>query len=130
LFARKSDCYQFSATSSTLKGGVLPNENVDSNLPWTTLTDRLAQISLVPYDVGNGDCFFTSISHQLYETLQLYYEIRMSGIAHLNNHSEIYIESISSNKWANYVQQISNPGTWCDNIIVQAVVHKPSDGVR
>jgi len=54
----------------------------------------------------------------------------MSGIAHLNNHSELYIESISRNNWANYVQQISNPGTWCDNIIVQAVANEPSDGLR
>ena len=47
--------------------------------------------------------------------------IRMSGIAHLNNHPELYVESIYSNSWANYVQQMSNPGTWCDNIIIQAV---------
>ena len=98
LFARNSDVYQFSATSSTLKEGVLPNENLDSNLPWTTLTDRLAQISLVPHDVGgSGDCFFKSVSHQLYETSQLHYEIRMSGIAHINNHPELSIESISNN---------------------------------
>ena len=124
LVARKPDFYQFSATSSTLKGGVLPNENFDSELPWSTLTDRLAQISLVPHDVGgSGDCFFKSVSHQLYETSQLHYEIRMSGIAHLNDHPELYIESISNNNWANYVQQMSNPGSWCDNIIVQAVAN-------
>ena len=123
LSAKKSEFYQFSATTSTLKG-VLPNENVDGNLPWSTLTDRFAQISLVPHDVGvSGDCFFKSVSHQLYETAQLHYEFRMSGVAHFNNHPELYIESISNNNWANYVQQMSNPCTWCDNIIIQAVAN-------
>ena len=65
MSARKSEFCQLSATTSTLKGGVLPNENVNGNLPWTTLTDRLSQIGLVPHDVGgSGDCFFKSVSHQ------------------------------------------------------------------
>lgn len=64
-----------------------------------------------------------SVSHQLYGTAHLHFEIQMSGIAHLNNHAELYVESISSNSWANYVQQMSNPGTWCDNIIIQAVAN-------
>lgn len=122
--AAKSEFCQSSATTLTLKGGVLPDENVNGNLPWSTLTDRLSQISLVPHDVGgSGDCFFKSVSHQLYGTAQLHYEIRMSGIAHLNNHPELYIESISNNNWANYVKQMSNQGTWCDNIIIQAVAN-------
>ena len=56
--------------------------------------------------------FFKSVSHQLYGTAHLRFEILMSGIAHLNNHPEFYVESISNNTWANYVQQMSNPGTW------------------
>ena len=36
------------------------------------------------------------------------------------------IESISNN-WANYVQHLmSNPGTWCDNKIIQAVANANS----
>ena len=42
----------------------------------------------MPCDVGSsGDCFFRSVSHQLYGTADLYFQIRLSGIAHLNNQS-------------------------------------------
>ena len=45
----------------------------------------------MPYDLGgSGDCFFGSVSHQLYGTAELHFEIRMAGINHLNNHPEIY----------------------------------------
>jgi len=60
MSATKSEFFQSSTTSSTLKGGVLPNEsnNVSGSLPWTILTDRLSHISLMPHDVGgSGDCF-------------------------------------------------------------------------
>ena len=61
MSATKSEFFQSSTTSSTLKGGVLPDEsnNVSGSLPWTILTDRLSHISLMPHDVGgSGDCFF------------------------------------------------------------------------
>ena len=99
-------------------------ESVTDNLPRACLTDRLSHISLMPHDVGgSGDCFFKSVSHQLFGTADLHFQIRMSGIAHLNSHPEFYIESISNNCWENYVQQMSTPGTWCDNIIIQAVAN-------
>lgn len=78
----------------------------------------------MPYDVGgSGDCFFKSVSHQLYGTPDLHFQIRMAGIRHLNDHPQLYIESISNNCWENYIQQMSTLGTWCDNIIIQAVAN-------
>jgi len=78
----------------------------------------------MPYDVGgSGDCFFRSVSHQLYGTPELHFEIRMAGIKHLNNHPEIYIESFSDSSWEDYIRLMSIPGTWCDNIIIQAVAN-------
>jgi len=51
------------------------------------LTERFSCISLVPYDVdGSGDCFFKSVSHQLYGTAD--FQIHMAGIIHLNNNPE------------------------------------------
>ena len=115
---RTSSCY-----FSFLKGGMAP-DNVSDNSPWVCLTDRLAHISLKPYDVGgNGDCLFKSVSHQLYGTPELHFQIRMAGIRHLNNNPQLYIESISNNCWENYIQQMSTPGAWCDNIIIQAVAN-------
>ena len=113
-----SSCY-----FSFLKGGMAPG-SVSDNSPWVCLTERLAHISLKPYDVGgSGDCFFKSVSHQLYGTPELHFQIRIAGIRHLNDHPQLYIESISNNCWENYLQQMSTPGTWCDNIIIQAVAN-------
>ena len=107
--------------SSKLKGGMLP-ANDTCNLSWACLNERLSRISLKPYDVGGSrDCFFRSVSHQLYGTPELHFEIRMAGINHINSQPEIYIEFFSDNSWENYIQQMSTPGTWCDNIIIQAV---------
>lgn len=62
-------------------------------------------MSLVPYDVdGSGDCFFKSVSHQLYGTADLHFQIHMAGIIHLNNNPEFYIESVSGSTWKNYIQ--------------------------
>ena len=81
--------------SFNLKGGMLP-ANDGCNLPWVCLNERLSYISLMPYDVGgSGDCFFRSVSHQLY-----------AGIKNLNNHPEFYFESVSDNSWQDYIQQM------------------------
>ena len=61
---------------------------------WNCLSQRLAQIGLIPHDVGgSGDCFFKSVSHQLYGTADLHVEVLMVGISHLDNYPELYIES-------------------------------------
>ena len=75
MSATKSEFFQSSTTSSTLKGGVLPDESNNVS--------------------GSGDCFFKSVSHQLYGTAHLSFEILMSGIAHLNNHPEFFMSKAS-----------------------------------
>ena len=76
----------------------------------------------MPHDVGgSGDCFFKSVSQQLYGSADLHFQICMSGIANLNNHLELYVESIFNDAWENYVKKISTAGTWRDNIIIQVV---------
>ena len=47
----------------------------------------------------------------------------MSGISHLHNYPELYIESISDDTWQNYIKQMSIPGTWCDHLIIRAVAN-------
>ena len=107
-----------SDNGSTLKGGMLSKNSSFKS----ALNDRFARLSLMPCDVGgNGDCFFKSVSHQLYKTADLHFEIGKAGIQHLNNHPENLIESISDNNWQSYIQRMSTSGTWCDNIIIQAV---------
>ena len=54
----------------------------------------------MPYDFGrSGDCFFKSVLHQLYGTLELDFQILMAEIGHLNDNPQLYIESISKNCW-------------------------------
>ena len=109
---------------SSLKGGMHSNTAVAHDSPWNCLSQRLSQIGLIPHDVGgSGDCFFKSVSHQLYGNADQHVEIRMAGISHLHNHPELYIESISDDSWENYIRQMSLPGTWCDHLIIQAVAN-------
>jgi len=124
LPALKSQLHVNLTITSTLKGGVFPDESVRGNLPWDHLSDTLENISLMPHDVGgSGDCFFKSVSDRLYGTCDLHFHICLSGIAHLNNHPELYVESIVDDTGENYVKQMSSAGTWCDNVIIQAVAN-------
>ena len=72
MLQTKSDFSHHSVDHSfNLKGCMLP-ANDSCNLPWACLNERLSYISLMPYDVGgSGDCFFRSVSHQLYGTPEL-----------------------------------------------------------
>ena len=77
----KGDTFpQLRNDNSRLKGGMSPENR---------LTERLRLIGLIPHDVGGcGDCFFKSVSHQLYRTADLHLEIRMAGISHLQDYAE------------------------------------------
>ena len=82
---------------------------------WNCLSQRLAQIGLIPRDVGgSGDCFFKSVSHQLYGTADLHVEVRMAGISHLHNYPELYIDSISDDTWQNYIKQFMHVSITCN----------------
>ena len=114
-------CIHRCNNKSSLKGGM--HHNTADSL-WNCLSQRLAQIGLIPHDVGgSGDCSFKSVSHQLYGTADLHVEVRIAGISHLHNYPELYIESISDDTWENYIKQMSIPGTWCDHLIIQAVAN-------
>ena len=101
----KGDTFpQLHNDNSRLKGGMSLENAVSHDTPLNRLTERLHLIGLIPHDVGGcGDCFFKSVSHQLYRTADLHLEIRMTGINHLQNYPELYIESISDDDWNNYI---------------------------
>ena len=74
-------CIHRCKNKSSLQGGM--HHNTADSL-WNCLSQRLAQIGLIPHDVeGSGDCFFKSVSHQLYGTADLHVEVCMAGITHL-----------------------------------------------
>ena len=53
----------------------------------------------------------------------LHARVRMAGIDHLITHSELFRKYVTDISWESYIVQMSTLGTWCDNIIVQAVAN-------
>ena len=50
--------------------------------------------------------------------------IRALGVDYLREHPERFIESNSENSWLEYLTNMSQQGTWCDNLIIQALADK------
>ena len=93
-----------------------------SNMP--VLTTRLARIGREPVNiVGDGNCLFRSVSHQLYRTDSRHAQIRALAIQHLINCPEHFIESNTEQSWSHYLQNMSRLGSWADHIIIQAIAN-------
>ena len=87
-------------------------------------SDRLNSYSLIALDVGGGgDCFFRSVSHQLYGHPNRHLELRTAGVQYLANNPEQFIESNVETSWLDYLSNIALEGTWADHIIIQAVAN-------
>ena len=90
----------------------------------SVLTTRLARIGREPVNiVGDGNCLFRSVSHQLYRTESRHAQIRALAIQHLINCPEHFIESNTEQSWSHYLQNMSRLGSWADHIIIQAVAN-------
>ena len=113
-----------------LSGGMNPtisqsNQIDTAESSYDRLINRLLQKGLQPFDVGGcGDCFFRSVSHQYYGSPDFHIEIRQAGVKYLQEHPELFVESVSEHSWQMYLQRMTTPGTWCDNIIIQAVANQ------
>ncbi len=110
---------------SNLCGGMYAPNNDNSNMLWNVLKNKLDLIGQEPYDCQSspGNCFFASLGHALYRKPSAHFQIRNAGITHLVNNPELYIESLADRSWESYIQDMSQPGTCCDNIIMQAVAN-------
>ena len=72
-------------------------------------------------DVGGaGDCFFRSVSHQLYGNSNHHKSIRSAGVQFMRDNPERFIESNTENSWLRYLNIMSIQGTWADALIIQA----------
>ena len=75
------------------------------------LNFRLLRHGLRPLDVGGGsDCFFKSVSHQLYNDSNHHLEIRALAVQYLRNNPERFIESKLAGSWFSYLSRISMQG--------------------
>ena len=86
------------------------------------MQSRLADLGLQSIDVdGAGDCFFRSISHQLYGNSNYHMHIRIAGVQFMRDNPERFIESNIENSWLKYLNNMCIPYTWADALIIQAV---------
>ena len=51
-------------------------------------------------------------------------KIRALGVDYLREPPARFIESNSENSWLEYLTNMSQQGTWCDNLIIQALIDK------
>ena len=95
------------------------------------LNYRLRQLGLRPVDVGGaGDCFFRAVSHQLCGDPGSHLYIRQIAIKYLQENPELFIESNTENSWNEYLTNMSQQGSWCDALMVQAVAESQNLRIR
>ena len=86
------------------------------------MQSRLGELGLQSIDVGGaGDCFFRSVSHQLYGNSNHHLRIRTAGVQFMRDNSERFIESNTESSWLRYLNNMCIQGTWADALIIQAV---------
>ena len=71
--------------------------------------------------VGAGDCFFRVVSHQLYGQPSYHMNVRRTGVQHMRNDPERFIERSTDHSWLRYSACMSQQGAWADAIVTQAV---------
>ena len=83
---------------------------------------RLGALCLQSIAVGGaGDCFFRSVSHQLYGNSNHHMHIHTAGVQFMRDNPERFIESNTENPWLRYLNNMCIQCTWADALIIQAV---------
>ena len=83
---------------------------------------RLYELGLQAIDVaGAGDCFFRSVSHQLYGNNNQHVQVRSARVQFMRDHPERFVESNTENSWLRYLNNMCIQSTWADALIAQAV---------
>ena len=86
------------------------------------MQSRLGELGLQSIDVGGAcDCFFRSVSYQLYGNSNHHMHIRTAGVQFMRNSPQRFIESNTKNSWLRYLNNMCIQGTWADALIIQAV---------
>ena len=81
--------------------------------PMILMHSRLYELGLQVIDVGDArDCFFRSISHQLYGSNNHHMQVRSAGVQYMRDHPERFVQSNTENSWLRYVNNMCTQGTW------------------
>ena len=80
--------------------------------PMIWMHSRLYELGLQAIDVGGaGDCFFRSVSHQLYGNNNHHMQARSAGVQYMRYHPERFVESNTENSWLRYLLDMCIHGT-------------------
>ena len=84
------------------------------------MQSRLGELCLQSVDVGGaGDCFFRSVSHQLYGNSNHHMPVRTAGVQFMRDNPQRFTESNNENSWLRYLNNMCIQGTWADALIIQ-----------
>ena len=73
------------------------------------MQSRLGELGLQSTDVdGAVDCFFRSVSHQLYGNSSHHMHIRTAGVQFMRDNPERFIESNTENSWLHGLMHLSS----------------------
>ena len=93
--------------------------------PISCSQDLIGELGLQSIDVGAGagDCFFRSVSHQLYGNSNHHMCIRTARfqLILMRDNPKRFLESDTKNSWLRYLNNKSIRGTWADALIIQTV---------
>ena len=87
------------------------------------MQSRLGELGLQSIDVDSaGNCFFRSVSHQVYGNSNHHIHIRTPGAQVMRDNPERFIiGSNTENSWLRYLNNMCIQDTWADALIIQAV---------
>ena len=93
-----NDKFCVSQKKLMLSGDIELNPGPLNSIPvHNVLENRLQQLGLKPLDVGGeGDCFFKTISHQLYGDCNHHLDVRNAGVKYMSEIQSDFLKAILS----------------------------------
>jgi len=82
---------------------------------------KLAQLGMHVIEiVGDGNCLFRAVAHQMYLDQEKHVELRASCCAHMLKHRQRF-EAFCSDNFDSYIKHLSNDGVWGDHLEIKAL---------
>ena len=70
--------------------------------------------------LGDGNCFFRALSHQLFGNAEIHQIVRQAATDQVLHNPELYTESLINNDIQHFVLSLSKDREWADNHEIQA----------
>lgn len=87
------------------------------------LTERLLSFGLIEHSVlGDGNCQFRSLAHQLRGDAERHAEVRRDVVAQLKRGEGTYSGFIFGQTYPEFVARMATDGEWGDHVTLQAAV--------